>query len=62
MEPDYVAVFGRIQAVDTILRVLHEADLSWQRDRTWCETGVVQRKRKAGVVAVVDPATAAKRG
>lgn len=25
MEPDYVAVFGRIQAVDTILRVLQRA-------------------------------------
>jgi transposase len=46
----------------TIGRVLHEAGLSWQRNRTWCETGVVQRQRKAGVVEVVDPATAAKRG
>ena len=46
----------------TILRVLHDAGLSWQADRTWCATGVVQRKRKAGVVEVVDPATAAKRG
>ena len=46
----------------TIRRVLHEAGLSWQQNRTWCETGVVQRKRKAGVVTVVDPATAAKRG
>ena len=46
----------------TILRVLHDAGLSWQADRTWCETGVVQRKRKAGVVVVIDPATAAKRG
>jgi transposase len=46
----------------TILRVLHEADLSWQRDRTWCTTGVVQRQRKSGPVAVVDPATAEKRG
>jgi transposase len=46
----------------TILRVLHDAGLSWQRDRTWCATGVVQRKRKAGVVEVVDPAAAAKRG
>lgn len=32
----------------TILRVLHDAGFTWQRDRTWCETGVVQRKRKAG--------------
>jgi len=46
----------------TILRVLREAGLSWQRDRTWCETGVVQRTRKAGVVAVGDPLTAEKRG
>lgn len=46
----------------TILRVLHDAGLSWQADRTWCETGVVQRKRKAGVVEVVDPDAAAKRG
>ena len=46
----------------TIRRVLHDAGLSWQRDRTWCETGVVRRKRKAGVVEVVDPATSAKRG
>ena len=46
----------------TILRVLREAGLSWQADRTWCATGVVQRKRKSGVVEVVDPATSAKRG
>ena len=46
----------------TILRTLREAGLSWQENRTWCETGVVRRKRKAGVVEVVDPATAAKRG
>jgi transposase len=46
----------------TILQVLHDAGLTWQRDRTWCETGVVKRTRKAGVVEVVDPATAAKRG
>lgn len=46
----------------TIRRVLHDAGLSWQRSRTWCATGVVQRRRKAGVVTVVDPATAEKRG
>jgi transposase len=46
----------------TIRRVLHDAGLSWQRDRTWCQNGVVQRKRKAGVVEVVDPAAEAKRG
>lgn len=46
----------------TIRRMLHDAGLSWQENRTWCETGVVRRRRKAGVVEVVDPAAAAKRG
>ncbi len=46
----------------TIRRVLHEAGLRWQRNQTWCETGVVQRKRRDGVVTVVDPARAEKRG
>ena len=42
-------------SVSTILSVLHEAGLTWQKNRSWCETGVVQRKRKAGVVRVIDP-------
>jgi transposase len=46
----------------TILRVLHDAGFSWQADRTWCETGVVQRKRNSGVVEVIDPDAVAKRG
>jgi hypothetical protein len=46
----------------TIRGVLHAAGLRWQQNRTWCETGVVLRRRKEGIVAVVDPATAAKRG
>lgn len=46
----------------TLRRVLRDAGLRWQENRTWCETGVVQRKRKAGVVEVVDPLAAAKRG
>lgn len=46
----------------TILRTLHEAGYTWQNDRTWCETGQVQRKRKEGVVTVTDPRTAEKRG
>jgi transposase len=46
----------------TILRVLHDAGFTWQHDRTWCETGVVQRRRKAGVVEVLDPDAVAKRG
>lgn len=46
---------------DTIWRVLRAAGLRWQKDRSWCATGVVVRKRKAGVVAVVDPDAAAKK-
>jgi transposase len=39
----------------TIFMVLHEAGFSWQASRTWCETGKVKRKRKAGIVEVSDP-------
>ena len=45
----------------TILSVLHEAGLSWQRDRTWCETGTVVRVRKEGAVRVTDPDAQAKK-
>ncbi len=45
----------------TIWHVLHEAGLSWQKDRSWCPTGRVLRKRKAGVVEVVDPDAAGKK-
>jgi transposase len=45
----------------TIWRVLHAADLSWQRDRSWCDTGVAQRKRKDETVSVHDPDAAAKK-
>jgi transposase len=48
-------------STSTIWGVLHEAGLSWQRGRTWCETGVVQRRRKSGVVAVYDPDAEAKK-
>jgi transposase len=47
----------------TIGRALHAAGYSWQRERSWCETGVVVRKRKhEGLVTVTDPDAAAKRG
>jgi transposase len=47
----------------TVGRALHAAGFSWQKRRTWCETGVVLRKRKReGVVTVSDPDAAAKRG
>lgn len=46
----------------TIRRVLSAAGSSYQRTRTWCPTGTAERKRKAGVVRVVDPQTERKRG
>ena len=47
----------------TIGRTLHAAGFGWQRSRTWCDTGVVLRRRKRdGVVTVTDPDAAAKRG
>jgi transposase len=48
-------------STDTIWRVLHDAGVSWQRDRSWCETGTALRKRKTGIVKVVDPDTEAKK-
>lgn len=44
----------------TILQVLHEAGLSWQENRSWCPTGVAQRRRTRGVVRVIDPDTPKK--
>jgi transposase len=45
----------------TILKALREAGWSWQKDRSWCQTGTVLRKRKVGVVEVTDPDTTAKK-
>jgi hypothetical protein len=45
----------------TIWMTLHQAGWSWQQDRTWCETGKVKRKRKEGLVEVVDPDATAKK-
>lgn len=39
----------------TIGQVLHEAGYSWQNSRSWCKTGSALRRRKSGVVTVVDP-------
>ncbi len=47
---------------DTVRRVLREAGRHWQRDRSWCETGVAVRQRKAGPVTVTDPDAAPKNG
>lgn len=45
----------------TIWVVLHEAGLTWQQSRTWCETGRVKRQRKSGPVTVCDPDAGAKK-
>jgi hypothetical protein len=45
----------------TILCVMHGAGWTWQKDRTWCKTGTVTRKRKEGIVKVTDPETEAKK-
>ena len=49
--PDGLPIVSR----DTIARVLRDAGWTWQRSRSWCKTGTVLRKRKAGTVEVVDP-------
>lgn len=45
----------------TLWCVLHEAGLSWQKSRTWCQTGQVQRLRKNGPVTVTAPDAEAKK-
>ena len=45
----------------TIRAVLLEAGWTWQRSRSWCETGTAQRKRKRGSVTVTDPDAEAKK-
>ncbi len=45
----------------TIWCVLRGAGRQWQRDRSWCETGVVVRQRKSGPVVVTDPDAAPKK-
>jgi hypothetical protein len=45
----------------TILHTLWGDGYTWQQDRTWCHTGTAKRKRKGGVVDVVDPDTAPKK-
>jgi len=45
----------------TIWCVLRDAGLRWQRDRSWCATGVALRKRKRGTVTVQDPDAVAKK-
>jgi transposase len=46
----------------TILKVLRESGYTFQESRTWCQTGEAQRKRKKGIVTVIDPQAEEKRG
>jgi hypothetical protein len=47
----------------TIWKVLKEEAFSWQRTRSWCETGRVKPKRKKSgeVVEITDPDAEAKK-
>jgi len=45
----------------TILLTLKEAGYSWLKGQSWCPTGKVIRKRKAGAVEVTDPNAQAKK-
>lgn len=45
----------------TIWAALHDAGITWQKDRTWCDTGTAIRKRKRGEVKVHDPDASAKK-
>ncbi len=57
------ALGGGLEQISTVTiwSILREAGYRWQRSRTWCPTGQAQRKRKSGVVTVVDPAAEAKK-
>lgn len=48
-------------STQTILQTLWDAGYTWQQNRTWCKTGTVIRKRKAGAVEVTDPDTTPKK-
>lgn len=48
-------------STSTIWCVLHDARFAWGRDRSWCETGTVVRKRTNGTVTVTDPDAAPKK-
>lgn len=42
-------------SLERIWVILQEAGYRWQKSRTWCETGQAARKRKRGVVTILDP-------
>ena len=45
----------------TIWCILRDAGWTWQKDRTWCKTGTVTRKRKGVAVEVTDPEAEGKK-
>jgi transposase len=45
----------------TLWAVLRQAGYRFGRTRSWCLTGQVRRKRKSGVVEVIDPDAVAKK-
>ena len=48
-------------STERIWVILQEAGFRWQKSRSWCETGQAARKRKRGVVIMLDPDTAPKK-
>lgn len=45
----------------TLWKILHGANYSFQKDRTWIKTGVVNRKRDGKFIEVQDPDSEAKK-
>lgn len=45
----------------TLRKVMLEAGYDWQHSRSWCQTGQVERQRKAGKVVVTDVDAEAKK-
>ena len=54
---------GRLPNISsgTIWYILQDAGWTWQKDRTWCKTGIVTRKRKGVAVEVTDPEAEGKK-
>ncbi len=46
---------------DTIWCVLTDARMSWQQDRSWCDTGTVMRRHKGEPGEVTDPGATDKK-
>ena len=45
----------------TLWKILHSANYSFQKDRTWIKTGIVNRKRGGKFIEVQDPDSEAKK-